>query len=517
MATDNKYDRQLRLWGSHGQKALNTSKICLLKSSSLGTEILKNLVLPGIGHFTIIDNQIVSERDFGNNFFLTRADLGRPRAEATKEWLLELNPDVNGESLQADPSELIRTNPEYFSQFTLIISTQLRFADDLALSRICEQKNITFLIAKSLGFINYLRVYKKEHLVVEGKPTEKDFFDLRIHKPFQELKIYADLINVDELNDMKHKHTPYIILLMKYLEEWKNLHGDVPKTFEEKDDFKKLIKSHSRDFYGEENFREAVNNAYLAYLDEDLPFSVTEILNDPKSLDANSDSDNFWKCSKAVKQFIDESGSPPVMGIFPDMTSDTDSYIALQRIYQNKASTDLEVIKSKVSAIKGSDLDQADVDFITLFCKNLQMIEVSRFKSIETEFKELNVGEIMSAMYEDLPVVDWYWGIRACDKFIEENGRYPGSEESKDSEDKAQLLRIANQLIAESGVEGVEFKPEIAGEIVRFGDCELHSIAAILGGIASQEAIKLITHQYTPINNTYIYSAITSSSQVIEV
>mmetsp|Transcript_12649 Transcript_12649/g.12737 ORF Transcript_12649/g.12737 Transcript_12649/m.12737 type:complete len:206 (+) Transcript_12649:935-1552(+) len=205
------------------------------------------------------------------------------------------------------------------------------------------------------------------------------------------------------------------------------------------------------------------------------------------------------------------------MGIFPDMTSDTDSYITLQRIYQNKALSDLEVIKSKVSAIKGSDLDQSDIDYISLFCKNLQMIEVSRFKSIETEFKELNAGEIMSAMYEDLPVVDWYWGIRAYDKFIEEFGRFPGSEESKDSEDKAQLLRIANQLIAESGVEGVEFKPEIAGEIVRFGDCELHSIAAILGGIASQEAIKLITHQYTPINNTYIYSAISSSSQVIEV
>jgi len=67
-----------------------------------------------------------------------------------------------------------------------------------------------------------------------------------------------------------------------------------------------------------------------------------EILNDEKSNSANSESDIFWKCTKAVKQFIDENNIPPLTGIFPDMTSDTDSYITLQKIYQNKAQADLE-------------------------------------------------------------------------------------------------------------------------------------------------------------------------------
>jgi amyloid beta precursor protein binding protein 1 len=34
----------------------------------------------------------------------------------------------------------------------------------------------------------------------------------------------------------------------------------------------------------------------------------------------------------------------------------------------------------------------------------------------------------------------------------------------------------------------------IAKEACRYEDCKLHPIAAIMGGIASQEAVKLITH-----------------------
>ena len=69
-----KYDRQIRfvvcyctvsftylftyfrLWGEHGQNLLENSQICLINASALGTEILKGLVLPGIGSFTIVGN-----------------------------------------------------------------------------------------------------------------------------------------------------------------------------------------------------------------------------------------------------------------------------------------------------------------------------------------------------------------------------------------------------------------------------------------------------------------------------
>ena len=115
MATENKYDRQIRLWGPHGQKDLAESKIVLVGSTGLGTETLKNLVLPGIGHVTILDDAVVTEKDMGNNFFVTSDDIGANRAEVTLKWLLELNPDSDGAAEVANISDTIKNRPEFFN------------------------------------------------------------------------------------------------------------------------------------------------------------------------------------------------------------------------------------------------------------------------------------------------------------------------------------------------------------------------------------------------------------------
>lgn len=56
---------RLRLWGEHGQALLEAAQLCLINVSALGTEILKNIVLPGIGGFTIVDSGVVTEENVG--------------------------------------------------------------------------------------------------------------------------------------------------------------------------------------------------------------------------------------------------------------------------------------------------------------------------------------------------------------------------------------------------------------------------------------------------------------------
>lgn len=105
---ERKYDRQLRLWAASGQQALEGSRVLLVNSDGpwdkqstgvsgvVGVETLKNLVLPGIGSFTIVDPAPVTESDLGVNFFLEEESLGKSRAEETCRLLRELNPDVEG-------------------------------------------------------------------------------------------------------------------------------------------------------------------------------------------------------------------------------------------------------------------------------------------------------------------------------------------------------------------------------------------------------------------------------------
>lgn len=98
---EKKYDRQLRLWAASGQAALEAAHILLINSGPgvTGIETLKNLVLPGVGQFTIQDSAIVTEADLGVNFFLDQASLNKSRAVETCRLLQELNPDVKGQSI----------------------------------------------------------------------------------------------------------------------------------------------------------------------------------------------------------------------------------------------------------------------------------------------------------------------------------------------------------------------------------------------------------------------------------
>lgn len=69
-----------RLWGDHGQAALEGAHICVINATGLGTEILKSVVLPGIGAFTIVDGKKITNEDIGAKYvyinYINYTDLG---------------------------------------------------------------------------------------------------------------------------------------------------------------------------------------------------------------------------------------------------------------------------------------------------------------------------------------------------------------------------------------------------------------------------------------------------------
>lgn len=120
-----RYDRQLRIWGTHGQERLESCSICLLNCGPTGSETLKNLVLGGIASFTIVDGGKVEARDLGNNFLVSASSLGEPRAKVVTELLQELNESVSGSYVEEVPEVLIADNPQFFAGFDLVIATQV--------------------------------------------------------------------------------------------------------------------------------------------------------------------------------------------------------------------------------------------------------------------------------------------------------------------------------------------------------------------------------------------------------
>ena len=111
--------------------------------------------------------------------------------------------------------------------------------------------------------------------------------------------------------------------------------------------------------------------------------------------------------------------------------------------------------------------------------------------------------------------IGWYALLRAADNFRAGNGHYPGHFKDAVEEDVPKLKACATALFEGWGVAMPAGFNDMAHEMCRYGAAELHSVAAFMGGVAAQEVIKVITKQYVPINNTYIYNAMTGTSMVI--
>ncbi|MBN3319833.1 ULA1 enzyme, partial [Atractosteus spatula] len=517
-----------RLWGDHGQEALENAHVCLINATASGTEILKNLVLPGIGAFTIVDGHKVTGEDVGNNFFLNKSSIGKNRAQASTELLQELNSDVSGNFVEESPEQLLDNNPEFFHRFSLVIGVQLQESTTLRLGAVLWNAGVPFLVCRTYGFIGYMRLVVKEHSVVESHP-DNTLEDLRLDCPFPELKKHIECHDLDNMDRKDHSHTPWIIVVAKYLENWCSEHNSQPpKNYKEKEAFRELIRQGIRKKENgspedEENFDEAIKNVNTALNATKISSTVEDIFNDEQCKNITSQSPSFWVMARAVKEFVEKEGggSLPVRGTIPDMIADSDKFISLQNVYREKAKQDAAAVSKHVAFLLqsvGKCSESISEQDIRLFCKNAAFLRIVRCRSLAEEYnvESFNKDEITSCMDNPDSEMVLYLMLRAVDRFYQQHSRYPGVYNYQVEEDIGKLKSCVNSLLQEYGL-NVNVKDDYIHEFCRCGAAEPHTVASFLGGCAAQEAIKTITHQFVPFNNTFIYNAMSQTSATFQL
>jgi amyloid beta precursor protein binding protein 1 len=488
---------------------------------------VKNLVLPGIGHFTVVDGQNVAARDLGNNFFVESASVGKSRAAEVARLLHELNGFVQTPNvISQDPAELIEKSPDFVKDYTLVIATELAEGSLLKLGAACSKHNVPLVVAQANGLIGYIRIQNAEHTIVESKP---DFppVDLRLSTPFPELLAFSDSFHLGNLESAEHSHVPFPVILLKAMAIWKENHdGNVPSNQESGDLFKESVLQLARK--DEENFNEAYQKAHLVYQKYEIPFEAQAVLDQEHADKLTKDSPKFWIMANGVKQFVanEGQGKLPILGSIPDMHSTTDFFVRLQKIYRDKAESDAKAVYAYVSktlATLGLAANHVTMEETQHFCKNSIFMKVIRYRSLQDEFG----ADSPKLALENVPVIDfttnlpgdgiWYLAWRAGWRFREKNGRYPGEKTKDHKADLKELRVFADALIGELSLDPDSVPDDFLLEFCRFGNAQIHTISAVLGGVAAQEVIKLLTHQWSPMNNSYIFNGVRSSSVTFEV
>ncbi|XP_054245620.1 NEDD8-activating enzyme E1 regulatory subunit isoform X2 [Indicator indicator] len=525
---EQRYDRQLRLWGDHGQEALESAHVCVINATATGTEILKNLVLPGIGSFTIVDGNRVSGEDVGHNFFLQKSHIGQNRAQSATELLQELNNDVSGNFVEESPEQLLDNDPSFFNRFNLVVATQLPESTLLRLAELLWNSNIPLLVCRTYGLVGYMRVVIKEHTVVESHP-DNTLEDLRLDKPFLELREHIQTYDLDHMDKKDHSHTPWIVIVAKYLTKWLNEKSDqLPKSYKEKEAFRQLIrqgilKNENGTPEDEENFEEAIKNVNTALNTTEIPRCIEDIFNDDCCVNLTEQSPSFWILARAVKEFVanEGQGSLPVRGTIPDMIADSSKFIKLQNVYREKAKKDIVAVgnhAAKLLQSLGKAPESISERELKLLCSNSAFLRVVRCRSLSEEYglNTFNKDEITSHMDNPDSEVVLYLMLRAVDRFYKQHGRYPGVSNYQVEDDIGKLKSCLTGLLQEHGL-SVVVKDDYVHEFCRYGAAEPHSIAAFMGGAAAQEVIKVITGQFVIFNNTYIYNGMSQTSATFQL
>ncbi|KAL4819654.1 hypothetical protein BDW67DRAFT_155081 [Aspergillus spinulosporus] len=540
---ERKYDRQLRLWAASGQQALEESRVLLVNSDGpwgsrstgvsgvVGVETLKNLVLPGVGGFTIVDPAVVTEPDLGVNFFLENESLGRPRAEETCRLLKELNPDVEGSFRTKPIAEILQEEPGILSQHKLIlISGPIKYSSLRTLCDGARKLAIPVLYTRSVGFYSIFSLQLPAVFpIVETHPDPESTQDLRLLNPWPELAAAgASIRNLDSFDDHQHGHVPYVLLLLHYLEIWKETHnGSVPSNYKEKTAFRDFVRSCARTNNpqgGEENYDEAVAAVLKSLNPFSLRSSIREIFQMEECKELSAASADFWVIASAVREFYETHQFLPLPGSLPDMKAQSADYVSLQNVYKTKARKDIAEVTDIIRRIE-SQLGRAtrvDDKDIEIFCKNASHIQVIRGRDIpQVDNGEDTKNRLRLELNNDESLIPIYLAFQVLDAVVTgvQEGKYHQDALNDDKLWSSEIDSILADIAADGAIddEARNRVLEAAQELRRIEGGELHNISSLTGGLVAQEALKVLTRQYVPLDNTCIFDGIRSCSAMYKL
>ena len=549
-----KYDRQTRLWGE-GQILISASKLLCLNSDSLSSEILKNLILSGVGEVTIIDNAKITKEDIKTNFFIDLNDVGKNRSEIVLKNLLELNPDVKGSFIEKTAKEYLDDTNNDLGKYDIIIAANLKKDEDNKIYELSIKMGLRVVIIKNNGLFGFLRIFENYHGNMCLRLMDNPVADYRLSCPWKELIDFANSFDLEKMELIDHKNVPYFVILLKALIKYRENKNDPkanPKTREEKNEFKKIVESYKlnvdpNDDKGEnENIEEAL--AKLYYCNASYNNLTTDKLNYIFNIiDKTPQKEILEKCNiymklfflyfYSLKKFYSKYESYPLCGSIPDMISSTNNFINLKKLYNTKAQKEhkemRELITSEIKENKYlneedkkcldslvNNLSNDKIDIVDILNKNWPQTSLFVYPdhTLEKEGRNLDPEQIEENFQKRNFV--WYLLFRASDEFEKKYGRYPGQNIEDFKKDAPELFSLLKNeydgLISKPDL-GSELNEDNSFEFCRMGRGDIPPIISVLGSMTRQQIIKLITYEFETIKNTVIYDGINVTLSNIEI
>ena len=169
-----------------------------------------------------------------------------------------------------------------YSLILLVSPTRLENVVE-KVSNLAWEASIPLFYIHSTGFYSHFSIQLPPSFpIVDTHPDPTSTQDLRLLRPWPELlqHMQEQTADIESFSDHDHGHVPYLLILLHYLVQWKEEHGQYPENYKEKSAFRDLIGSKTRRNNaegGEENFEEAVSAVLKSLNAPSLPSGIREV------------------------------------------------------------------------------------------------------------------------------------------------------------------------------------------------------------------------------------------------
>ncbi|WP_288818403.1 ThiF family adenylyltransferase [uncultured Corynebacterium sp.] len=154
-----RYARHLTLpgFGAEGQRILRVSRVLVVGAGGLGSPALLYLAGAGVGHITIIDDDVVDESNLQRQVIHRESDIGRPKAESAADAVRRLDSEASVTAIVGRLS--VDNAEELFATHDVVLDGADNFATRYLSSDAAELTGTPLVWATILQFTGQLSVF----------------------------------------------------------------------------------------------------------------------------------------------------------------------------------------------------------------------------------------------------------------------------------------------------------------------------------------------------------------------
>jgi len=146
----NEFSRTELLIGKEALNKLAQSRVAIFGIGGVGSYAVEGLVRAGVGKLVLVDDDCICLTNINRQLHATRKTVGRPKVEAMKERVLEINPKAEVETYQTfylpgNSDELLRSDYDYVIDAVDTVTAKI----DLIIK--AQQKNIPVISCMGAG------------------------------------------------------------------------------------------------------------------------------------------------------------------------------------------------------------------------------------------------------------------------------------------------------------------------------------------------------------------------------